>query len=758
MFIKTTKINVDALKHLERFINSPSNPKFFFTMTEINKVGINPQSSYSTPLGIYAYPLIAEYYVKLVNNSLPFASGQPYINLFTLNVPTFNIGTYSEIDLKKDTDKLRLIYNIELPESLKPPDQTILTEVSDNKSIGNHIIEKAFREAKHGGTTIAKFWNLTRLLSGNAKNWNHLLRKLGYTNFYDPDTGLIHPGEPTQVVILDPTTIIVVETFYNPHVSNFSLPHISSVEKKMLEQKQEQESNKHKKIEKITNPNVLDRLARHYINRPDLFKSIITNNNTSADTLRFIFHNILNKPELEYNLSYFTFNDNTPSDILEGLLDRNAFFAYGSSLFQIMNHPNMSVDLLKSFAKNISWQIRRGVANSFKVTPEILHELSNDDHLEVKMDVANNEKTDPKTLDNLSKEWSFLILKGVAVNKNTMPETLRYLARPEILKNHIVNKNELTSHIASNINTPTDLLVQISNDPNISPETISNLALNTKLPTENLDLLATKNWNDIYNIILLARNPNISSKIMNLLSDHNDFLVRERLAYNPNISKEILEKLINDKNWEVRMVAMQNLRKRPGSKIALTHNYEKNMTHIIQKISKKNDEEKIPFAQIKKLPYKSLNRMIKKMREYLKTNEVVQKMFKEYKVDLSEIDLIPIMFGNLEVSAKTDHGVIILNYKLLTDGDFFKDFSYGVHEITHWLQRTTGEKATQSSDDGDYLDNPYEREGFANQVEYIAEQFGDGEAEQYVDDLLEHHEVESPKEIKEKKEALMSKV
>lgn len=169
-------------------------------------------------------------------------------------------------------------------------------------------------------------------------------------------------------------------------------------------------------------------------------------------------------------------------------------------------------------------------------------------------------------------------------------------------------------------------------------------------------------------------------------------------------------------------------------------------------------EKEIPISQVKKMPYQSLNRMIKKMREYLKKNEVVQKVFAEYDINIEEIDYIPMMFGDLDVSAKTDHGVIIFNYKLLTDADFFKDFSYGVHEMTHWLQQTTGNKATRSSDDGSYLDNPYEQEGFQNQVEYIADQFGEDEAEKYVDDLLEHHEVEDKKEVKEKKETLMAKV
>lgn len=172
----------------------------------------------------------------------------------------------------------------------------------------------------------------------------------------------------------------------------------------------------------------------------------------------------------------------------------------------------------------------------------------------------------------------------------------------------------------------------------------------------------------------------------------------------------------------------------------------------------KKEEQSLSLAQVKKLPYKSLNRMIKKLREFLKKDETTNKMFKEYGVDIAEIDYIPMQFGMIDVSAKTDHGVITYNYNLLTDGDFFKDFSYGVHEMTHWLQQTTGDKATRSSDDGSYLDNPYEQEGFQNQVVYIADHFGEDEAENYVDDLLDHHDVDSKKEIKEKKETLMSKV
>jgi hypothetical protein len=170
------------------------------------------------------------------------------------------------------------------------------------------------------------------------------------------------------------------------------------------------------------------------------------------------------------------------------------------------------------------------------------------------------------------------------------------------------------------------------------------------------------------------------------------------------------------------------------------------------------NKEKIPLSVVKKFPYKTLNRLIKKMREFLKKDDVVKEMFEEYGVDIEEIDYIPMMFGNIDVSAKTDHGIIIYNYKLLSDGDFFKDFSYGVHEMTHWLQQTTGDKPTQSSDEGDYLENPYEQEGFQNQVQYISEHFGDSEAEKYVDNLLEHHEVDDGPKHEKLEDVLLEKI
>ena len=170
------------------------------------------------------------------------------------------------------------------------------------------------------------------------------------------------------------------------------------------------------------------------------------------------------------------------------------------------------------------------------------------------------------------------------------------------------------------------------------------------------------------------------------------------------------------------------------------------------------DNEKISLEEIKKIPAELLQSLINKAKRKLKNDETMQNIFKEYGVDVNIIDFIPTAFSDLEVSAKTDHGIVYLNYKLLCDGDFNKDYSYLIHEYTHWAQQCLRDKPTQSADDGEYLDNPHEKEGFQNQIEYIANEFGEDEAEKYVDDLLNHHEVNDKKEKTERKDELMSKV
>lgn len=169
-------------------------------------------------------------------------------------------------------------------------------------------------------------------------------------------------------------------------------------------------------------------------------------------------------------------------------------------------------------------------------------------------------------------------------------------------------------------------------------------------------------------------------------------------------------------------------------------------------------KKKYNIEEIKSRSPKYFLNMINRAKEDLKKNSVLKRVFKENEVDMDFLDLIPMKFGTIDVVATTSHGVITLNYKLLQDGDFLKDYGYLIHEISHYLQQCFRNKPTQGAEDGDYLENPDEQEGFQNQILYISEEFGEDQAENYVDDLLEHHDVDNKKEKKDKKDVLMSKI
>lgn len=167
---------------------------------------------------------------------------------------------------------------------------------------------------------------------------------------------------------------------------------------------------------------------------------------------------------------------------------------------------------------------------------------------------------------------------------------------------------------------------------------------------------------------------------------------------------------------------------------------------------------KIPLELIKKIPHKTLSRILDKMKNYLKTDPIVLKLLSEHNLDPSEIDLIPMTFADLDVSARTQNGIIYFNYKLLQDGDFLKDYSYGIHECTHWFQQCYENGPTKSSNNDSYLDNEYEQKAFQNQVKYISDHESKSDAKDYVNKVLDHHDINNKSERSERMKNLMKLV
>jgi hypothetical protein len=166
---------------------------------------------------------------------------------------------------------------------------------------------------------------------------------------------------------------------------------------------------------------------------------------------------------------------------------------------------------------------------------------------------------------------------------------------------------------------------------------------------------------------------------------------------------------------------------------------------------------KLSIEKVKEISNKTLLKIINRAKKSIEKSETFIDMCKEYGVEPDIINMIPVRFGDLDVSARTAHGIITLNYTLLQDGDFLKDYHYLLHEAQHYLQQCYGDKPTTGSDDGDYLKNKSEQEAFQSQVQYLDDTFGKNEAENYVEHVLNHHDKKG-KERKKIKDILKEKI
>ena len=237
---------------LKKYADDPS---IFISFTEIDKIGINPQSDYNTPLGIYTYPLQAawknykvdkvweynrkqlDYYDQessriirmernVISEAFPFATQNPYIQVVQAKKPLTDLQDFSKRDLDDAIEQIsRIIKNTNTSENRKKQDAI-------------QLFEDFFVENIEDGTTNALvntpgglFWWLTmkcsdrnsvgKLLGRKYKSnspmrvWNYLLRDLGYDGFIDKGESIIHKGEPTQAVFLHRKALKKIDMIYN---------------------------------------------------------------------------------------------------------------------------------------------------------------------------------------------------------------------------------------------------------------------------------------------------------------------------------------------------------------------------------------------------------------------------------------------------------------------------------------------------------------------------------------------------------------
>lgn len=203
--------------------------EYFISYTDVEKIGINPQSKYNTPIGIYTYPLKLTYdKYKLYSNAtnVPFAGDKP--NIWVLKSKTNNVLDLQQYT-KKDLDSdVKMLYRF-VKDWVKAG--AVLAWDSDGlnkRSVFFHMVEVA-KDTAFVPNPAGYIWNITRVLSNTISDtytskesviWNYLLREvLGYDMFIDNGDGIVHSSEPIQAGFLTKTAFKTVDILKNTHVS-----------------------------------------------------------------------------------------------------------------------------------------------------------------------------------------------------------------------------------------------------------------------------------------------------------------------------------------------------------------------------------------------------------------------------------------------------------------------------------------------------------------------------------------------------------
>lgn len=249
----------------------------FISFTQIDKIGINPNSSFDSPIGVYVYPLRelwSMYKLKLkadFKKAFPFAHHQPYVwiikkkdglkyiddmSKYYHNEYADDLITLEDIIKNMNLDNKTLFKRfIKITRTCRHIPDEVEQFIDSNMSILEEgvfdIIKNKFTKTSKNFTydifkmmqklslvngfrkdTVSSFYFMTKfiamMIANNIKDrnkisikWNWVLRRCGYSGIFDRSGfGYIYTTEPIQGVFLDINAFDVVEKVLNKNYNN----------------------------------------------------------------------------------------------------------------------------------------------------------------------------------------------------------------------------------------------------------------------------------------------------------------------------------------------------------------------------------------------------------------------------------------------------------------------------------------------------------------------------------------------------------
>jgi hypothetical protein len=253
-------------------LDSINDKNCFVSFTDIDKLGINPQSRYNTPLGIYSYP--ASYIIAKVGSEhqmdkLPFAGKSPYANIFQTTGNIVNLKTLPNSELIQYYKKIAEYYSKNSGMSWKESVDVVETFINNVET-----------HAKFPEYIGGRLWYVTMSVAKKLSKtppiaWNKLFRAIGIDGAYDPGVGIIHTSEPTQTVFFSKNVITNNKRVYN----KYSPIDVSQSVNKGISKKNKEMAlrNYLKSSEKLSSDDFIQRFRRELydLNDKNLVKQIL---------------------------------------------------------------------------------------------------------------------------------------------------------------------------------------------------------------------------------------------------------------------------------------------------------------------------------------------------------------------------------------------------------------------------------------------------------------------------------------------------
>lgn len=226
---------------LEQLAKYKDREGVYVSYTSVDKLGINPKSSFTTtPLAIYVYPLKQMWNKLSKQNSGEFAADRPYVwvvehakgisfDINDMTVPNFK-AIKSQLFNKYFSTGVHAVQIKQLASSMK---MDLSKQQHLDRVFHEYIVDQSFvahdEDSAHDATAMeltdniemgfqgALLWAITKIAAKtaggrHAVRWNAILREVGVGLITDTSgKGIIHPNEPTQGLFMDVRSLRVLE-------------------------------------------------------------------------------------------------------------------------------------------------------------------------------------------------------------------------------------------------------------------------------------------------------------------------------------------------------------------------------------------------------------------------------------------------------------------------------------------------------------------------------------------------------------------